>query len=452
MESNETEFRVIMVPWLAHGHISPFLELAKVLILRKFSVFFCSTPVNLDSIKPKLPKTPSDLPINFVELHLPSLSELPPHLHTTNGLPAHLMSTLIRALEMASSSFSGIIDSVQPHIIIYDIYQSWVPQVALVYNIPAVHFQTTGATASAFYLRMFKHRGVQFPSPRIFLREYEIKKMSRAESTLNDGKDKDRVFDCIDQSSDVILIKSCRELEGNYIDFLSLLTKKNIFPVGSLVHDSVEDDDSESLKIKQWLNKKPHASTVFVSFGSECFLSKEELEQIANGLDCSNVNFIWAIRFPAGSKESLEESLPAGYLDRVKGKGLVFEGWAPQVKILTHSSIGGFVSHCGWSSMMESLYFGVPIIAMPMQLDQPLNARLVVEIGAGKEVIRDEKGLLNAEEIARVVKEVVMGNEGLENRRKAREFGERIRANADKEINAAVEQLVKLCEKAQIKS
>lgn len=41
---------------------------------------------------------------------------------------------------------------------------------------------------------------------------------------------------------------------------------------------------------------------------------------------------------------------------------------------------------------MESIKFGVPIIVMPMHLDQPLNARLEEELGIGVEVKRDRSG------------------------------------------------------------
>ncbi|KAL3508052.1 hypothetical protein ACH5RR_033434 [Cinchona calisaya] len=418
MEAKQPSLRVLMFPWLAHGHISPFLELAKKLSKRNFDVYLCSTPINLNSIKKFLSKTSSDLSINLVEFHLPSLPELPPHYHTTNGLPPHLMASLIQALEMAT----------------------------LVHSIPAVHFQTTGGTASAFLLRLFKYRNLQFPSEAILLREFEIKKLlSHGESTLNDAKEKDRVLDCIDLSSEFILVKSCNDIERKYIDFLSFLTKKKIIPVGSLAQDTFDDD--ETLKIMQWLNEKPQASSIFVSFGSECFLSKEEIEEIANGLDTSNVNFIWVIRFPSGKKTGVEKALPEGYLEKVKAKGLILEGWAPQAKILSHPSIGGFLSHCGWSSIMESISFGVPIIAMPMQLDQPLNARHVVEIGVAVEVIHDENGMPKAEEIARVVKEVVKENSGEDIRRRVRELSERIQLNSEEEINTVVEHLIQLCEK-----
>ncbi|CAL9005655.1 unnamed protein product, partial [Prunus brigantina] len=101
--------RVLMLPWLAHGHISPFLKLAKKLTNKNnnFYLFICSTPVNLNSIKPKLSEEYSRC-IEFVELHLPH-DDLPPHYHTTNGLPPHLMATLKKAFDMASPNFSNIL-------------------------------------------------------------------------------------------------------------------------------------------------------------------------------------------------------------------------------------------------------------------------------------------------------------------------------------------------------
>ena len=95
-----------------------------------------------------------------------------------------------------------------------------------------------------------------------------------------------------------------------------------------------------------------------------------------------------------GSNTSVEKALPLGFLERVGERGMVVEGWVPQVKILLHSSIGGFVSHCGWSSVMEAMKYGNPIIAIPMHIDQPVNARLVEEIGVGVEVVRDKNGKL----------------------------------------------------------
>ena len=113
----------------------------------------------------------------------------------------------------------------------------------------------------------------------------------------------------------MILFNTFRELEGKYIDYLSTLVEKKIVPVGPLVQDTniVEHNDSQ---IMQWLGTKDEFSTVFVSFGSEYFLSKEEMEEMAHGLELSKLNFIWVVRFPFVEKIELEEALPKGFLDR----------------------------------------------------------------------------------------------------------------------------------------
>ncbi|GFS43022.1 UDP-glucosyl transferase 72E1 [Actinidia rufa] len=296
--------KVLMLPWLGHGHISPFLELAKKLTSRNVFIYLCSTPINLSSIKKRVTENDS-LSLELVELHLPTLPELPPHHQTTNGLPLHLHPTLKQAFDMSSSSFSNILQTLRPDL----------------------------------------HRG-----PR---------RAPQQEAPAGNG-----TMEC----------------------FVGV--EKKIAPVGPLVQDTNIGEHKDT-QIMQWLGTKDKFSTVFVSFGSESFLSKEEMEEMAHGLELSKVNFIWVVRFPnVGEKIELEEALPKGFLDRLGNRGLVVEDWAPQAQILAHSSTGGFVSHCGWNSILESLKFGVPVIAMPMKYDQPMNARLVEDVGVAAEVKR----------------------------------------------------------------
>ncbi|MFQ6647200.1 hypothetical protein Gotur_020125 [Gossypium turneri] len=198
------------------------------------------------------------------------------------------------------------------------------------------------------------------------------------------------------------------------MDYLSILLNKKIVPTGPLVRDASEEHHENEKEILEWLTKKRKASTVLVSFGSEYYLSNKEREAIAEGLELSGVYFIWVLRFPVGDKDKpkFDEALPEGYLERIGERELMVEDWAPQAKILQHSSIGGFVSHCGWSSVTESLKFGVPMIAMPMCVDQPLNARLVQAVGVGVEVERGKDGSLEREQIVRAIKQVVGEKDG----------------------------------------
>ncbi|KAK9059337.1 hypothetical protein SSX86_021957 [Deinandra increscens subsp. villosa] len=391
---------VLMFPWLGHGHISPFLELAKKLSnTNLFDIHLCSTPANLDSVKKSLENECGLPSIRLVELHLPTLPELPPQLHTTNGLPLHLMPTLKQAFDMASPSFSEILKTLKPDLLVYDIIQPWAPVAAAALGIPAVVFITTSVAAAnnTFHVEML-------PDNR---------------------KDIERVIECYTNSSSIILVKSFKEIEGKYADCLSVLTGKRVVP---------------------WLDSKATGSTVFVSFGSEYFLSSDDLEEIAYGLEMSNMNFIWVLRFPKGQKEiKVSEALPLGFLERVKDRGLLVEGWAPQTRILGHKNIGGFVSHCGWSSVMEAMKFGVPIIAMPMQFDQPINSRLVVEVGVGVEVVRDGNGRLRRENVAEVVQHVVVSKLGEVVREKTKEMSAALRVKGEEEIDVVVKELLQLC-------
>lgn len=439
MDANRNiDIKVVMFPWLGHGHVSPFLELAKKLSRKNFQIYICSTPINLNHIKNKIYDCNSN--IEPIEFTLQPSPQLPPHYQTTNGLPPHLMKTLAKAFELSSSKFSEIINSVSPDLIIYDINQPLVPKLAAAYQIPAVHFLTSGATAVAYMYRLIKNLQTPFPSASVCLKYSELIKMSETHRGGDSQENKDRIFDCIMGTKEILLIKSSREIEEKYLNCLSNLVNRKIVPVGPLVQDvHANDQENDDEDIMEWLNQKKASSTVYVSFGTESYLTKKEVEELACGLELSNVNFIWVLKFPEGEKAL--KVLPEGFLERARDKSRVVEGWAPQTKILTHPSIGGFVSHCGWNSVMESLSFGVPVIAIPLQNDQPLNARLVVELGFGLEVEKDEKVEFGREEVARVLKQVVVEKGGKNMRRKAQQLSKEMKVRGEEEIESAIKQL-----------
>lgn len=223
MEARRNTINVLMLPWLAHGHISPFLELAKRLVYRNFHIHLCSTAVNLTSIKKKIPEKFTDS-IQLVELTLPSSPELPPPYHTTNGLPPHLMTTLKEAFEESSPNLSNILDTVKPQIVMYDYNQPWVAELASSRGISAVQFLTVGATIACYNLFMDQKPDEAFPFPEIYLRQFErIKIQELCESQVGSVKECDRALAALTKSKKIVLIKTSREIEGKYIDFLSIL-------------------------------------------------------------------------------------------------------------------------------------------------------------------------------------------------------------------------------------
>ncbi|KAF8013323.1 hypothetical protein BT93_I1232 [Corymbia citriodora subsp. variegata] len=137
-----------------------------------------------------------------------------------------------------------------------------------------------------------------------------------------------------------------------------------------------------------WLDSQPRGSVVFLSFGSLGVFSAEQLKEIATGLERSGHRFLWVVRSPAAGKghkavstaePDLGALLPAGFLERTAGRGLVVKSWAPQVAVLNHESVGGFVTHCGWNSVLEAVCAGVPMIAWPLYAEQRQNRVFMVE-------------------------------------------------------------------------
>lgn len=172
-----------------------------------------------------------------------------------------------------------------------------------------------------------------------------------------------------------------------------------------------------------WLDSQPKQSVLYVSFGSRTAMSKEQIKQLAIGLEKSQCRFLWIIKTKKVDREEqeveIESMLGEGYVERVKEKGLVINGWVEQEEILRHGSIGGFLSHCGWNSVLEAWAAGVRVIAWPRGADQRVNGEVVRRCRAGVwmeewkwEV---EEGVVEGEEIGKGVKEV-MEDEGLKER------------------------------------
>lgn len=118
--------------------------------------------------------------------------------------------------------------------------------------------------------------------------------------------------------------------------------------------------------------------------------------------------------------------MPDGLEERVKGRGIVWKGWAPQLNILSHDSVGGFLTHCGWSSCIEGLVFGHPLVMLPFLVDQGLNARVMEDRKVGIEIPRTEH---TRDSVAESVRLIMVENEGKIFREKAKEmsgiFGDR---------------------------
>ncbi|KAG8381225.1 hypothetical protein BUALT_Bualt06G0100100 [Buddleja alternifolia] len=165
----------------------------------------------------------------------------------------------------------------------------------------------------------------------------------------------------------------------------------------------------------RWLDSQPSDSVIFLCFGRRGLFSAEQSKEIAIGLENSGHRFLWSVRGPPGKRNlavddeaDLDELLPEGFLERTKERGFVIKSWAPQKEVLSHDSVAGFVTHCGRSSILEALLFGVPMIGWPLYAEQRMNRVFMVEeMKVALPLEEAEGGFVMAAELEKRVRELM---------------------------------------------
>jgi UDP:flavonoid glycosyltransferase YjiC (YdhE family) len=162
----------------------------------------------------------------------------------------------------------------------------------------------------------------------------------------------------------------------------------------------------EDLECLQWLDKREPKSIVYVNYGSITVMTEHHLKEFAWGLANSKHPFLWIVRPDVVMGDSA--ILPEEFFKEIKDRGLLVS-WCPQEQVLSHPSIGVFLTHCGWNSTLESICSGVPVICWPFFAEQQTNCRYAcITWGIGMEVNHD----VNRDEIEALVKEMMEGDKG----------------------------------------
>ncbi|KAM3205058.1 hypothetical protein P3L10_028468 [Capsicum annuum] len=191
-------------------------------------------------------------------------------------------------------------------------------------------------------------------------------------------------------------------------------------------------------KYLKWLDSWEQDTVLFVYLGSLSRLSTSQMIELGLGLESSKRPFIWVVRHMSDEfKKWLAEE---NFEERIKRQGLLIHGWAPQVLILSHPSIGAFLTHCGWNSNLEGISAGVAMITWPLFAEQFCNERLIVNVlktglkaGMENPVLFGEEEKLGAQVSkdlhVKMVIEEVMGEEmeAEKRRKRAKELGEKAR-------------------------
>ncbi|KAG6629989.1 hypothetical protein CIPAW_14G123300 [Carya illinoinensis] len=421
---SETKEHFILFPFMAEGHIIPFLALALRLVEKKgCTITFINSPLNVKKISAKLPPNPYlrlvEIPFNPADHGLPADAE------NTNSLPYHLILSLFEASDSFKPIVRKLIHNIfheenscpPPHCFISDLYFGWCADIAHEFGMFHAMFSVVGAFGMACYFSMCLH------CPQ--------RKAESGEFTLPDFPEASTIH--ISQLS-----QSLKAADGND-SFSRRKFNRPIWAVGPLLlppsgeRRVAKDSQNSPEFITSWLDSKPPKSVLYISFGSQNTMSSSQMMQLAMGLDVSGKNFIWVVRppmeFDINSEFNFKEWLPEGFAQKIRDekRGLILDKWAPQQEILSHEATSAFLSQCGWNSVLECLIHGMPLIGWPMATEQFYTAKQMVEhLGVCVEVARGKTCEVKPEDIAAKIELVMNETEkaGKTMRRKALEARE----------------------------
>ncbi|KAI3868219.1 hypothetical protein MKX03_022902 [Papaver bracteatum] len=483
-QQQQDDGHIIMFPFMAQGHLTRFIALAKFISQRKpnTKITFVNTPLNVKRLQPTLQTNH----ICLAELPFSSADHgLPPNTENCDSLPPHLIATLLYASKALKPSFDNLLDEIirsekrVPSCIIFDFFFGWATDTAKRVGTPSFVFTPGGyGTAMMFSMWLHSPHRKNGKDCKELIEEFHVPKfpdecrlhISQLPSRLRDSNEEITIYAefyrmhiSYSQKSDGMLCNSVEEIEVVGLKALrNLMEPKPVWPIGPLLPSFLLQGNqnknngsvaSQSRTGKEfgispescieWLNHQKPSSVLFISFGSQNTISAPKMMELALGLEKSGKCFIWVLRPPSGFENTSEfksEWLPEGFVERMSEtkKGLLIKTWAPQLEILCHRSTGAFLSHCGWNSVLESLSQGVPIIGWPLYAEQPYNSKMLQEeMGVSVQLAIGNEGELSSEDVKKAIDHVMDGSKGEEIRKKATLIAEKIRAAMREDIDEA---------------
>ncbi|AAF80123.1 Contains similarity to UDPG glucosyltransferase from Solanum berthaultii gi/2232354 and contains UDP-glycoronysyl and UDP-glucosyl transferases PF/00201 domain. ESTs gb/AV551176, gb/Z46581, gb/AV439781, gb/AV542358, gb/AV525326, gb/AV538963, gb/Z46580, gb/AV547292, gb/AV532314, gb/AV565317, gb/AV542340 come from this gene [Arabidopsis thaliana] len=383
---------VLVIPFPQSGHMVPHLDLTHQILLRGATVTVLVTPKNssyLDALRSL------HSPEHFKTLILPFPSHpcIPSGVESLQQLPleaiVHMFDALSRLHDPLVDFLSRQPPSDLPDAILGSSFLSpWINKVADAFSIKSISFLPINAHSISVMWAQ---------EDRSFFNDLETA------TTESYG----------------LVINSFYDLEPEFVETVKtrFLNHHRIWTVGPLLpfKAGVDRGGQSSIppaKVSAWLDSCPEDnSVVYVGFGSQIRLTAEQTAALAAALEKSSVRFIWAVRDAAkkvnSSDNSVEEDvIPAGFEERVKEKGLVIRGWAPQTMILEHRAVGSYLTHLGWGSVLEGMVGGVMLLAWPMQADHFFNTTLIVDkLRAAVRVGENRDSVPDSDKLARILAE-----------------------------------------------
>ncbi|MFS8004268.1 putative trans-zeatin O-beta-D-glucosyltransferase [Helianthus anomalus] len=448
----------LIIPLMCPGHLIPMVDMAKLIAQHSVTVTIVITPRNAERYATVLHRAiASGLPLKLLQLRFPASDYgLPDGCECVDDLPTFkLNKNFLDAYATLQQPLEDMFNSLKPTpcCIISDKNLSWTADVANKFRIPWVVFDgmscfTQLATHNLWVSKIHEKLGDLDPFVLPGLPDNISMMKSQLPGLFNPGSSakakelkfvRERIRE-VELGAYGTLINSFDELETKYVDEFKKIKEGRVWCIGPFSNSNKNDLDRAQRGSKdvinqecmKWLDLQHNRSVIYACLGSLTRLTPLQFIELALGLEDSQHPFILVVK--GGSRtEEIEKWLGEnGFESRVKGRGVLIRGWAPQVLILSHRAVGAFLTHCGWNSTIEGVCAGVPMIIWPQFAEQFFNERLVVQvlgIGVGVGAQRvfhledEDAGVMQVkrENVCKAVK-IVMdeGKEGEERREKAK--------------------------------
>ncbi|XP_004494092.1 UDP-glycosyltransferase 73C25 [Cicer arietinum] len=403
LQANMNVPHFVLFPLIAQGHIIPMMDIAKLLAQRGVIVTMFTTPKNASRFTSVISRAVSSgLQIKIVTLNFPSKQAgLPEGCESFDMVNSRdMICNLFRAITLLQKQAEELFDNLtpKPNCIISDFCIPWTSQIAQKHQIPRISFHGFSAFCLHCLLKIHTSKILEsinseseyFTVPCI-PDKIQVNKQQIPDILTDELKDFGEQMQDAEIKSYGVIINTFEELEKSYVEDYKKERNGKVWCVGpvSLCNKDGTLDKAQRGNVAtisennclKWLDLHHPKSVIYVCLGSLCNLIPSQLIELALALEATKKPFIWVIREGIHKIEELEKwIIEEGFEERNKGRGLIIRGWAPQVVILSHPSIGGFLTHCGWNSTLEGISAGVPMVTWPLFADQFLNGKLVTQV------------------------------------------------------------------------
>ncbi|KAL0375004.1 UNVERIFIED_CONTAM: UDP-glycosyltransferase 73C3 [Sesamum radiatum] len=449
----------ILIPLMAPGHTIPMIDMAKLLAKHGVSVTVIVTPLNAARFSLVIDRAVrSGLSIRLLQIRFPSSEAgLPPGCESADSLPSYsLIRNFFVAIKLLQKPVEEMLKELDPSpsCIICDKHIPWTADTCMKFQIPRIIFDGMSCFTQLVMHSLYTckvHERVPPTEPfvvpglpdRIEFTRLQLPGLLNP-GPMDIGDFREQVWKTESLAHGVV-VNSFEELEKSYVDEFRKVKGGKVWSIGPLSLCSSNDDldkaqrgNQASIDTEQclkWLDNRDPGSVVYACLGSLGRLSPAQFIELAVALELSTHPFILVVKGGSRSEEIEKWIQDDGFEERTKERGLLIRGWAPQVLILSHPCVGGFLTHCGWNSTLEGISAALPMITWPIFAEQFLNEKLVVQIletgvGVGAQTVthlgeyEKAENKVSRDRIKSGIERVMdKGKEGSERRKRAQELG-----------------------------